>query len=208
MLFKCQECLKMVSSKAKYCVHCGFPYGNILDERNNNPMICYYKDEIHDLTDAFNSILKKKEEYMGQNYLYFGPEEKSELARVGNVPVKLAGFIYENEAVPAFFFLDSERNQAGQNIKQVLSDDSKKIDKVIEKTEQITRNRRYKPEEHTSQSSTFSQPSPGTVTCPFCRSTDVKKIGVVSRATGAYVAGIASKKIGKQWHCNKCGSDF
>lgn len=44
--------------------------------------------------------------------------------------------------------------------------------------------------------------------CPYCHSTNTKKISSTSRAASLLTFGFASKKIGKQWHCNKCGSDF
>lgn len=44
--------------------------------------------------------------------------------------------------------------------------------------------------------------------CPICNSTDVVKISTLSRATSVGLLGIASSKIGKQWHCNNCKSDF
>lgn len=46
------------------------------------------------------------------------------------------------------------------------------------------------------------------VKCPYCGSTDTKKIGVGGRAVSTATLGLASGKIGKQWHCKKCGSDF
>lgn len=49
---------------------------------------------------------------------------------------------------------------------------------------------------------------PPTVTCPYCQSTDTKKISGTSRFMSTGIFGLASKKIGKQWHCNKCTSDF
>lgn len=49
---------------------------------------------------------------------------------------------------------------------------------------------------------------PPTVTCPYCQSTDTKKIFGTSRFMSTGIFGLASKKIGKQWHCNKCKSDF
>lgn len=52
-----------------------------------------------------------------------------------------------------------------------------------------------------------SQPSTQ-VTCPYCKSTNTKKISAVSRAGSILGFGIFSKKIGKEWHCNDCGSDF
>ena len=44
--------------------------------------------------------------------------------------------------------------------------------------------------------------------CPYCHSTSIKKISAASRTASVIGFGIFSKKIGKQWHCNNCGSDF
>ncbi|MBD5115623.1 MAG: hypothetical protein HDT46_10595 [Ruminococcaceae bacterium] len=46
------------------------------------------------------------------------------------------------------------------------------------------------------------------VTCPYCKATNLRKIGIVSRSVSASIFGLGSKKIGKQWHCDHCGSDF
>lgn len=46
------------------------------------------------------------------------------------------------------------------------------------------------------------------VTCPYCKSTNAKKISAVSRAGSILGFGLFSKKLGKQWHCNNCNSDF
>lgn len=46
------------------------------------------------------------------------------------------------------------------------------------------------------------------ITCPYCKSTNTKKIGVISRSVSIGLFGLGSKKINKQWHCNHCGSDF
>lgn len=47
-----------------------------------------------------------------------------------------------------------------------------------------------------------------TITCPYCQSTNTKKIGIVSRSTSFGLFGFGSSKVGKQWHCNSCKSDF
>lgn len=47
-----------------------------------------------------------------------------------------------------------------------------------------------------------------TITCPYCKSTDVSKISTFGRAASVGIFGLVSKKIGKQWHCNHCKSDF
>ena len=46
------------------------------------------------------------------------------------------------------------------------------------------------------------------VSCPYCGATNVKKILATSRIASVGFFGLGSRKIGKQWHCTKCGSDF
>lgn len=46
------------------------------------------------------------------------------------------------------------------------------------------------------------------IQCPYCKSNNINKISSTSRVASTYLLGLGSKKIGKQWHCNKCGSDF
>lgn len=47
-----------------------------------------------------------------------------------------------------------------------------------------------------------------TVECPYCHSTNTEKISEFGRALSIGIFGISSGKIGKQWHCNQCDSDF
>lgn len=47
-----------------------------------------------------------------------------------------------------------------------------------------------------------------TITCPYCQSTNCKKIGIVGRSISFGLFGFGSSKVGKQWHCNNCKSDF
>ena len=46
------------------------------------------------------------------------------------------------------------------------------------------------------------------VPCPYCKSTNTEKISTVSRAVSVSLVGAASGKIGKQWHCKNCNSNF
>lgn len=47
------------------------------------------------------------------------------------------------------------------------------------------------------------------IECPYCHSMDTKKISGVSKAAHTAMFGILSvSRNNKQWHCNKCGSDF
>ena len=44
--------------------------------------------------------------------------------------------------------------------------------------------------------------------CPYCKSKDLTKITTASRSISVGLFGFGSSKVGKQWHCNKCKSDF
>ena len=44
--------------------------------------------------------------------------------------------------------------------------------------------------------------------CPYCGSSNITKIGTLSKVISVEVMGLASDKIGKQWHCNNCKSNF
>lgn len=46
------------------------------------------------------------------------------------------------------------------------------------------------------------------VICPYCKSTNTEKISTVSRAVSVSLVGAASGKLGKQWHCKQCNSNF
>ena len=45
--------------------------------------------------------------------------------------------------------------------------------------------------------------------CPYCHSKNTKKISGFSKAGSVALFGVfAMGKVGKQWHCNQCKSDF
>lgn len=46
------------------------------------------------------------------------------------------------------------------------------------------------------------------VTCPYCSSTRVSRISILGRMVSVEFWGLASNKLGKQWHCDDCGSNF
>ena len=47
------------------------------------------------------------------------------------------------------------------------------------------------------------------IECPYCSSTNTKKITTTSKAVHTAIFGIFSMgRNSKQWHCNSCGSDF
>lgn len=53
------------------------------------------------------------------------------------------------------------------------------------------------------------QPTSPTITCPYCKSTNTKKISGLSKAVNVGLFGIfALGKTTKQFHCNNCKADF
>lgn len=73
-------------------------------------------------------------------------------------------------------------------------------DMDTEKTEEV-------PEMKAEQYLAYINRKP-TVTCPYCQSTNTKKISGASRWMSTGIFGLASGKIGKQWRCTDCKSDF
>lgn len=54
-----------------------------------------------------------------------------------------------------------------------------------------------------------SMPKTPTITCPYCQSTNTRKITTLSKAAHTFLFGIFSvSRNSKQWHCNNCDSDF
>lgn len=51
--------------------------------------------------------------------------------------------------------------------------------------------------------------SSNSVKCPYCQSTNTKKITNISKAVHTAMFGIwSTSRNSKNYHCNKCGSDF
>lgn len=75
--------------------------------------------------------------------------------------------------------------------------------------EQATREKEWqKAAEFQHRMDVYNEAKHPHVECPYCHSTNTEKISTMSRAVSVSLVGAASGKIGKQWHCKQCGSDF
>ena len=54
----------------------------------------------------------------------------------------------------------------------------------------------------------YSYSNSTAIKCPYCNSVSTKRIGTVGRSVSFGLFGFGSSKVGKQWHCNNCGSNF
>ena len=89
--------------------------------------------------------------------------------------------------------------------------DPEAYDRAKREREEAERNARLRREmqqmEQRQREIQFSK-KPGAVQCPYCKSYDTARITAGSRVASTVMWGVASNKIGKQWHCNKCKSNF
>lgn len=88
--------------------------------------------------------------------------------------------------------------------------DEELVAKRIEKDKKIDEHSNEKTQKRLESMgiADWQQPKKTTITCPYCSSTNVKKIGSLSRLVSVGTLGLAGGKIGRQWHCNQCKSDF
>lgn len=73
---------------------------------------------------------------------------------------------------------------------------------------EVQKETKRKIERNLRQPSLADLQGKNSVSCPYCKSGSVRKISTASRLLSTGLFGLASKKIGKQWHCGSCGSDF
>lgn len=103
------------------------------------------------------------------------------------------------------------KNCGWDGVASYLLNEPRRKDNIRRQQEINERDRRERERElqMTQQIISNNPPEPVCVPkCLICGSTNVKKISGVSRTASIGFWGIFSKKIGKQWHCNNCGSDF
>ena len=180
-LIKCPECKKEISDQAITCPHCGFPLAQ--------------KEQSKNITYSVKLIKTGR----GKNAAAWVIRDETGLGAVD------ADFISRNNM---YVMLDISLDEA-ERIKKLLEDASTEVKAEIQPYEEWQRT--YKPvktsSSHANNSSHIQQINQ-TPLCPYCSSANTKKISGTSRVGSALMFGLFSKKIGKQWHCNSCGSDF
>ena len=97
----------------------------------------------------------------------------------------------------------------GQKLNPIMVQKRKDyLKKIYKEQKEILQKRIRKSEESRINEYQQKYLAEHNIHCPYCNSTNVTKIGTVNRAVSVGMFGLASKKIGKQWHCNSCNSDF
>ena len=97
----------------------------------------------------------------------------------------------------------------GQKLNPIMVQKRKDyLKKIYKEQKEILQKRIRKSEESRINEYQQKYLAEHNIHCPYCNSSNVTKIGTVNRAISVGMFGLASKKLGKQWHCNNCGSDF
>lgn len=177
----CPECNKIISSLAKACPNCGFPMSDFLKEH-----------ELNDLTKIW--VCTKCGE------CYYSENRKQPICEYCNIPLiqtnidnneysELDGEEYYKKTIEIAKIYGNDFSEEGYNYRRI---------KIRERINRFL-----------STTQPKSSPQPSTqVTCPYCKSTNVKKISGAGKAASIIGFGLFSKKIGKQWYCNNCKSYF
>lgn len=188
MLIKCPECGKEISDKSKQCIHCGYPLEELNEEINTSR---FFKIVMKESGASKVKVIKNIRELTGseiadaKNIVDNTPSTVVSGLSMEEAMIIKEVFISNGSSVEICNDLDSTMpNQyiKGKNLRVMINSDQKQAVKV-------------------------ENPAPQ-VHCPYCQSTDVKRISAASKGISIIGFGIFSNKIGKQWHCNSCNSDF
>lgn len=183
-LLKCPECNHDVSEYADTCPNCGCPISVIKNkktEKENN-----IKNNLPDKCPICGTSSNRINQEMRCpvcGYLYNKTKEE------------LTDYQQKRRLLPDYCpICHSPKEKINSNFECTICGYN-----LIKKTKTLNIN----PNQSTSTKQRITQ-----ATCPYCKSTNTKKISAASRAGSILGFGLFSKKLGKEWHCNNCNSDF
>lgn len=193
LMVHCPGCKKAVSYYADTCPDCGFPIRKFISEHNIQDI-----KKVHVCPKCANL-------YAGINY------EKQPLymaCEFCNTPMLE---IDADNAEVCFEKCFNWQNPDvdGLAIKILSKYANAKPDQTAIQHRNNILNRREQDEVRQEQLLAQANISaPNIPHCPACGSTDIENISTLNRAVSTAMVGIASKKIGKQFHCKNCGYNF
>lgn len=189
-LIKCPECNKEISDKAEFCIHCGYP---ILKLINNNKTSKFYKMIIINLYDNKPKAIMIIRDILNVNI----KEAKKILDRP--IPNTIICGLNHEDAI----LLKQKFNN--YDIEVTIEEDNESLTKT---TINIDVNGNIKTQNYNMPKQVYSKTCNELPKCPYCNSTNIKKLSFTKKTISIGGLGILSNKIGKQWHCSNCDSDF
>ena len=183
----CPECNQKVSQYADICPECGFPIKNLIDKQNitdlNKLFVCPKCAHVYYGNKSKECALHLKCEFCNTEVI----QTHFEVLRSWND----GGTIRKEEEKIEI------AQQYGNN---QFSQEAYERRLAMIKQENQNRNNQNIQADQISQ-----KPQ---IKCPYCHSTNTTKITLTKRSVSTYLFGLGSSKVGKQWHCNNCKSDF
>lgn len=187
----CPECNKEVSSYAESCPDCGFPIAKYLKDNNladfSKTFVCPKCGWSWTATDL---IAKIKCDYCGTPMFQTVDSTEETIAN--------ASYPKTEEEIDQYIYSLLERSGKIDEYSKEAHDHYR--EKLDEKCKEIEERERREAIQSKIES---NQPH-----CPVCQSANIEKIGMFKRILSTSMFGIASDKVGKQWHCKSCGNNF
>lgn len=175
----------------------------------NDPWVEFYKNEKNTDDRFYKSVVYA---YMTDQLLKEHPELACEYEKIkketidksqnSSITKGRAEFVYSSFNNRFLcWYQDYLREQADPGCLERERQEHERKQKALETARQVEK---WKAKQQEQQDLASGK----RVVCPYCKSTNTEKISTVSRAVSVSLVGAASGKIGKQWHCNNCGSNF
>ena len=217
-IIKCPECGKDISDKSKSCIHCGFPISN-----SQNSRIFKTGTEIGypcETCGLFNA------NFIVQN----SNETKTEAICQGcgeNVSIDFTKVVLTDDEYNLIDddIYDNNLESAANKIISMIHCDYDTAYNFVLKCHQEWSDleKRYNIPHHDDRTEILRKIElrnerqrlsqeyqyRNNAECPYCHSKSTKKISGLSKVGSVVLWGVfAVGKVGKQWHCNNCNSDF
>lgn len=188
----CPECGKILSQYAETCPDCGFPISKYIKDAKLNDFsktfVCPKCGSFSTATDVVATI-----------QCDFCGTPMFQTNEITTDTISNTSWPKSEDEIDKYIYsllircnkIDEYDENAHQLYKQKL------LERVI-----VRRQR----QQQASQQAT--PPSANQPHCPVCQSTNIEKIGMFKRMLSTSMFGIASDKVGKQWHCKSCLNNF
>lgn len=189
----CPKCQKWQETDERLCRDCGVmlysneEYGQIMSQ-NKKPNV-YTKKDIEKKYSKGVTMLA-----LGITALFLGG----------------MSILSQNSALVSFLWMQLDLNLDTAKtiaIALALSGVIAGIILIIFGSNSIHKYNIIKPRSNHQPTNIQSQEKP-LIVCPYCKSNNTARIQSLERMGSVLLTGLASGKVGKQWHCNNCNSNF
>ena len=187
----CPECGKILSQYAETCPDCSFPIAKYVKDANltdfSKTFICPKCGSFSTATDVVATI---QCDFCGTPMFQTSESTTTTISNTSwpKTEDEIDSYIYS--LLEKCNKIEEYDTEAHQIYKQKLR-------------ERVMARRKQQSNQQSPAPASTNQPH-----CPVCQSTNIEKIGMFKRMLSTNMFGIASKKIGKQFHCKNCGYDF